>query len=249
MKKIYWILTLILITVGISAQNVDTYGNMVLTFGKANRMTRERADSIMRLVIDKATLYQKAVSNYKAEIYIKGRTEILKQNILIRLAHNIFPVDRKNKDMLFEMVSHSKYDAPNRYLHDLEAVNGNSIPNWKKQQEVLSFLNLNVYSPTVYDDAIFMPIASNAFKHYRFNLEGIEAVDGIRIYKIRFLPKQWSQKLVCGDLYVIDNAWTIDKIDINGRYSFAEFNLVMSFGRDFRRFILPETADLFLQNL
>ena len=34
---------------------------------------------------------------------------------------------------------------------------------------------------------------------------------------------------------------------MNGRYSFAEFNLVMSYGRDFRRFILPEKADLFLR--
>ena len=149
--------------------------------------------------------------------------------------------------MLFEMVSQSKFNAPQNYLHDLKAVNGNSIPNGKKQQEALAFLNLNVYSPTAYDDAIFMPIASNAFKFYTFNLEGLETINGLTIYKIRFLPKQWSQKLVCGDLYVIDQSWTIDKIDMNGRYSFAEFNLVMSYGRDFRRFILPEKADLFLR--
>ena len=158
----------------------------------------------MHLVIEKATQYQNTVSKYEAEIYIKGRTEILKQNMLIRLAHHIFPIDRKNKDMLFEMVSQSKFNAPQNYLHDLKAVNGNSIPNGKKQQEALAFLNLNVYSPTAYDDAIFMPIASNAFKFYTFNLEGLETINGLTIYKIRFLPKQWSQKLVCGDLYVID---------------------------------------------
>ena len=56
----------------------------------------------MHLVIEKATQYQNTVSKYEAEIYIKGRTEILKQNMLIRLAHHIFPIDRKNKDMLFE---------------------------------------------------------------------------------------------------------------------------------------------------
>lgn len=54
----------------------------------------------MHLVIEKATQYQNTVSKYEAEIYIKGRTEILKQNMLIRLAHHIFPIDRKNKDML-----------------------------------------------------------------------------------------------------------------------------------------------------
>lgn len=247
MKKLYSILTLILISISIFAKSTDTYSDKILSFGKGNRETRERADSIMHLVIEKAAQYQNTVSKYEAEIYIKGRTEILKQNMLIRLAHHIFPIDRKNKDMLFEMVSQSKFNAPQNYLHDLKAVNGNSIPNGKKQQEALAFLNLNVYSPTAYDDAIFMPIASNAFKFYTFNLEGLETINGLTIYKIRFLPKQWSQKLVCGDLYVIDQSWTIDKIDMNGRYSFAEFNLVMSYGRDFRRFILPEKADLFLR--
>ena len=135
----------------------------------------------MHLVIEKATQYQNTVSKYEAEIYIKGRTEILKQNMLIRLAHHIFPIDRKNKDMLFEMVSQSKFNAPQNYLHDLKAVNGNSIPNGKKQQEALAFLNLNVYSPTAYDDAIFMPIASNAFKFYTFNLEGLETINGLTI--------------------------------------------------------------------
>lgn len=247
LKKTYWILTLILIAISISAKDTDTYGNKILSFGKRYRDTEERADSIMRLVIDKATLYQKAVSKYEAEIYIKGRTEILKQNMLIRLAHHIFPIDRKNKDMFFEMVSLSKYNAPHNYLHDLKAINGNSLPNEKKQQEALAFLNLNVYSPTAYDDAIFMPISSNAFKFYTFNLESLETIDSLTIYKIRFLPKQWSQKLVCGDLYILDKSWTIDKIDMHGRYSFAEFNLVMSYGRDFRRYILPEKADLFLR--
>ena len=223
MKKLYSILTLILISISIFAKSTDTYSDKILSFGKGNRETRERADSIMHLVIEKATQYQNTVSKYEAEIYIKGRTEILKQNMLIRLAHHIFPIDRKNKDMLFEMVSQSKFNAPQNYLHDLKAVNGNSIPNGKKQQEALAFLNLNVYSPTAYDDAIFMPIASNAFKFYTFNLEGLETINGLTIYKIRFLPKQWSQKLVCGDLYIIDQSWTIDKIDMNGR---AKSNLL-----------------------
>ena len=173
MKKLYSILTLILISISIFAKSTDTYSDKILSFGKGNRETRERADSIMHLVIEKATQYQNTVSKYEAEIYIKGRTEIL-----IRLDHHIFPIDRKNKDMLFEMVSQSKFNAPQNYLHDLKAVNGNSIPNGKKQQEALAFLNLNVYSPTAYDDAIFMTIASNAFKFYTFNLEGLTTING-----------------------------------------------------------------------
>lgn len=247
MKKVFSILVLLWIAVNTFANEKGFYSDKTSFLKKTELPSVRQADSIMRLVIANASRYASAVSKYDAEIYIKGRTEILKQNFLMRFAHHLFPVNRKNKDMIFEMVTHSQFNAPNNYVHRFEAANGNSIPNSAKQEEVLAFLNLNVYSSTVYDESIIMPVAGNAFKLYRFNLESVEDTMGLRIYKIRFLPKQWSQKLVCGDLYVIDQSWTIDKIDMNGRASFAEFNVVMSYSRNFRRFILPEKADLFLR--
>ena len=77
--------------------------------------------------------------------------------------------------------------------------------------------------------------------------ESVSDTSGLRIYKIRFMPKLWSQKLICGDLYIRDQSWIIDKIDVNGRFDFAEFNLIMTFGRDYRRFILPDKASLYLR--
>jgi len=201
----------------------------------------------MKLVIASAIRYENLLSSYETEIYIKGRSEILKSNFLLRFGHNLFPVNRRNKDMVFEIVSHSRFDSPHTFFHDFEAINGSSMPNSKKQEEVLQFLNLNVYSSTAYNDDILMPVAKNAFKYYNFNLESVEETEGFKIYKIRFLSKQWSQNLVSGDLYIIDKWWTIDKIDLNGRYAFAEFNLVMDFSRDYQKFILPEKADLFLR--
>ena len=94
-EKVIFDTYLDLISISIFAKSTDTYSDKILSFGKGNRETRERADSIMHLVIEKATQYQNTVSKYEAEIYIKGRTEILKQNMLIRLAHHIFPIDRK----------------------------------------------------------------------------------------------------------------------------------------------------------
>lgn len=247
MKKYITIYIFILLTIKALAAPEGDYGKVPLFFRKIESPSTEKADSIMKLVISSAIRYENLLSSYETEIYIKGRAEILKSNALIRFGNLLFPVNRRNKDMVFEIVSHSRFDAPNTYFHEFEAINGSSIPNSKKQQEVLNFLNLNVYSSTAYNDGILMPVAKNAFTHYNFNLESTEEVDGFKIYKIRFLPKQWSQKLVSGDLYIMDKWWTIDKIDLNGRYSFAEFNLVMNFSRDYQKFILPETADLFLR--
>lgn len=247
LRRIRTILVLLAITVSCWSGNRFSYNDKMLSFGKSDPISQQQADSIMRLVIANAAGYANAVSEYDAEIYIKGRSEILKRNILMHFAHHLFPVDKKNANMIFEMVTHSSYQAPNRYVHRFEAANGNSIPNSAKQQEVLAFLNLNVYSPTIYDEGVIMPVAGDAFKYYRFNLESVEDTAGLKIYKIRFLPRQWSQKLVCGDLYILDKIWSIDKIDMNGRASFAEFNVEVAYSRNFRRFLLPEKANLFLR--
>ncbi len=247
LKRYVLIFTLILLTIDALAKVESNYRNKVLPDLKEKKESSIKADSIMEEVIKNAEKYQHVLSRYEAEIYIKGRTEILKQNFLMRFAHHIFPVDRKNKDMIFEMISDSKFNAPNNFLHNFRAVNGNSIPNNKKQQEALGFLNMNVYSSTIYNEGIITPMTNQAFKFYTFDLESVSDSSGLKIYKIRFMPKLWSQKLICGDLYIRDQSWIIDKIDVNGRFDFAEFNLIMTFGRDYRRFILPDKASLYLR--
>ncbi|MCD8179199.1 MAG: DUF5686 family protein [Tannerellaceae bacterium] len=247
MNKLVYILTIFLFTMRVAADTTSVYSEHANLFRKNRTTSQLEADSIMQLVIANAKRYEKSLSSYESEIYVKGRAEILRQNKLIRFAHHVFPVNRKTKDIVFEMISHSKYEAPNIYYHDFKALNGNAIPNYRKQQEFMNFLNLNVYAPTAYNEGYLMPLAKNAFRFYKFDLREVIEEDGLKIYKIRFLPNQWSMKLMSGDLYIIDKYWTVDKIDISGRYSFADFNLVMSFSRDYRWFVLPETASLFIR--
>ena len=247
MKKFIYIYCLLCITLSALADPDGSYGKSVLPGTSTKTVSSQQGDSIMDLVIGQAEKYKNIISSYEADIYIKGRTEILKHNFLMRFAHHLFPVNRKTRDMFFEMTSQSTFNAPNNYLHKLKAINGNAVPNNAKQKEVLTFLNLNVYSPTVYNEGIIMPVAHNAFRYYNFNLDSILYDNNRKLYKIHFRPKLWSQKLIYGDLYITDKYWSISKIDVNGRLSFAEFNLVMTFGNDFHRFILPGTADLNLR--
>jgi hypothetical protein len=201
----------------------------------------------MNLVIASATKYRNLLSSYEAEIYIKGRMQILDKNFLLQFAHNLFPVNRREPDMVFEMISQSKFEAPDAFFHDFKAINGSSIPNRQKQREILSFLNLNIYASTAFNDAILMPIARNAFSYYDFFLEDVDASSGTKIYRMRFQPRHTSQKLIDGYLYIVDSVWTIAKVELNGRYYFSDFNLIMTFGNDFNHFNLPETADLYLK--
>lgn len=203
-----------------------------------------RADSIMQQVITHAAVYEHLVESNEADIYVKGETNVLKKNFLISFAHQIFPVERHPHNAVFEMYSHSQFHAPNHYRHDIKAVNSNRLTTGQKYKNVLSFVNLNIYSPTIYNKDLIMPIATNAFKYYTFTLEGTKETEGLLIYTIRFTPRQWSQKLLSGSLQIVDENWTIDQIDLNGHSSFSDFRLQMTFSRNINHFLLPERADL-----
>ncbi len=207
----------------------------------------KEAETIMAHVIEKAEVYEQIIQEYRAEIYLKGRTEILKKNFLIRFANHLFPLDWRINDQFFELVTNSRYNAPNNFIHTVKAINANRLPNAKKQMEAMTFLNLNIYSQTAYNEAIFLPTAPNAFKHYRFELTREEIIEGNKVYVISFYPKQWSPKLICGLLYILDKSWLICKMDMNGRYSFAEFNVVLNFSEKTYHYFLPESADIFLR--
>lgn len=258
MNKIFSIGIIILLTISFPARASDAYDQFLLPADPYPYIPVDlkkmypaksaiQADSIMQFVIDNATRYSRAVSRYQADIYIKGYSEIRKKNILLRFGHHLFPVNRKKPNTIFEMISEAEYVAPNHFIHNFKAVNGNSMPSRKKQEEVVTFLNLNIYAPTIYNEAILSPLGKTAFKHYDFNLENTDDSDEISIYKIRFIPKQWSPKLVSGCLYIREQDWTIQRIEMNGRVEFAVFDLKMSFGHEYGQLILPNKADLNLR--
>jgi hypothetical protein len=213
-----------------------------------NRSRPGEADSIMHLVAINGVKYRNILKNYEAEVYIKGRMKIEKSNYLIRFAHNLFPVNRREGDMVFEMLSLSRFEAPNSFYHDYQALNGSSIPNRQKQREIISFLNLNVYAPTAFDNAILMPVMQQAFKYYEYSVDSvIVGSNGQRTFVVNFIPKHASPKLASGTMHVADSSWTIAKINLRGHYDFSDFDLEMSFGNDFEHFNLPSTATLSLK--
>jgi len=205
---------------------------------------RVRADSVMGLVIRNASLYEHVLDSYEADVYVKGETQVRKKNFLMHFAHLVFPVEHNPTHEVFEMLSHSGFKAPGNYRHDIEAVNGNRLTAGKKYKEVLAFVSFNAYAPTIYNKEIITPVAANAFHYYDFRLESISDTAGLKIYNIRFTPRRWSQKLLTGNLYVTDKAWTIDRIEMSGHSSFSDFSMQMSFSHERDHFILPEKADL-----
>ena len=89
-----------------------------------------------------------------------------------------------------------------------------------------------------------MPIASNAFKFYTFNLEGLETIKRLDDLQNPFPAEAMEPEI--GMRGSICHRPVMD--DRQDRYErsllFRRIHLVMSYGRDFRRFIYPRSRSI-----
>ena len=201
----------------------------------------------MRQVIRLAPRYQQAIQHYQADTYIKGYTYTPKRNRMIRYIHWLTPVDKHPDNQLFELDAQSNYQAPNHYQNQIKAFQTSRLSEGSHYQELFAFINMNIYAPTIYDKEIITPLSPEADKYYAFRLEGSELVEGRLLHRIRFTPRKWSQKLLSGELQVVDSLWTVDRILMKGRASLEDFEIDMRFSREESQQLLPVQADLRMQ--
>ena len=217
------------------------------TWSQSLSTPEAQADSLMRQVIRLAPRYQQAIQHYQADTYIKGYTYTPKRNRMIRYMHWLTPVDKHPDNQLFELDAQSNYQAPNHYQNQIKAFQTSRLSEGSHYQELFAFINMNIYAPTIYDKEIITPLSPEADKYYAFRLEGSELVEGRLLHRIRFTPRKWSQKLLSGELQVVDSLWTVDRILMKGRASLEDFEIDMRFSREESQQLLPVQADLRMQ--
>lgn len=203
-----------------------------------------QADSVMRQVIRLAPQYEQAIQRYEADTYVKGYTYTPKRNRMMRYMHWLTPVDKHPDTQLFELDAQCSYQAPNHYQNRIKAFQTNRLSENSHYQELFAFININVYAPTIYDKEIITPLSPEADKYYAFQLAGSEVEGGRLLHRIRFTPIQWSQKLLSGELLVVDSIWSVDRILMQGRASLEDFEIDMRFSREDAQHLLPVQADL-----
>ncbi len=231
LQIIFWIGIAALLYFPVFAQNSrDVYG-----------------DSIMSLVLDRAGMYQEYIRTYEANLYIKGTSDVLKKNILLRFAPNFLTIDKKNDHTLLEVLVDLSYKEPNHFKQKITALNGTTLDPDFIQHQAMQFLNINIYNPTSFSNEILMPVANHAFKYYYFFHEGCMDTLNQSIHKIRIEPKIFSQKLISGYLFIVDQTYNIAKADMQGKFDFATFHVITDFGTDPQNFLLPAKTELNLQ--
>ncbi len=218
--------------------------------------SEDPAYGIMRRAIAMAPYYMNQISEYKADVYLKGSLHIIKISKLVkRLAKEELEGFKEGNTYLEESFNEIEFTAPNQYKQKVLKRTG-SMPQQNEGGSAMELITASVYDPKAIEPSI-SPLSSSAFAHYNFRYEGfIEEGDRV-INKIKIIPKHKSKQLISGYIYIADNYWNIHSLDIDGQFpiggnyhiqiNFSEVNenvwLPVSHRIDFNGSILGNKGD------
>jgi hypothetical protein len=182
---------------------------------------------IMRKAIGLAPYYLNNISYYKAEVYLKGNLVINKIPRLLQKSMkiesgNTNPDGSKNRkedktlkagdSFLMESLNEVEFTAPDKYFQKMISYNS-TFPEEGNEISPMSFIQASFYQPVIADMAI-SPLAPNAFSHYNFKYLGASLQGNFTINKIQVIPKRKSQQLFEGTIYIIEDLWCLQSVDL-----------------------------------
>ncbi len=168
---------------------------------------------IMRKTIGLANYHLHEVSNYDAEIYIKGTAYIekLPKAIARRIQVNDIKV-KEDEAYMLESRNEVQFTAPDKY--DMRVIaSQNTLPGYTQNVNPMDYINASLYQQQI--QTVVSPLARNAFAYYRYSFEGTFLEGTHIINKIKVIPKRKSQQLCEGFLFIVEDLWSLHSSDIS----------------------------------
>lgn len=197
-----------------------------------NPFTRQPVsiDSILNNMLRFAPSYERAVSEYRAELYIKGELHVKKKNALFRYLPVTFRPQKGVRDYLTESYSSLHYTAPNIYDQKIMGSIGTASGGRRFEGMMLEYFHVNVYSSTLLFDRLLSPLAKNGRKYYHYQVDSVMGTPNDVQYKVRFRPLSKSDQLVAGYMIVSANVWSVREIRFSGRSELLTFENLIKMG-------------------
>ena len=189
------------------------------------------AYGIVRKAIGLAPYYLNHVSYYKANVYIKGNLVIKRIPKLLQKSMKLKSSDRgtsfsagrkapkndqnniKVGDTYFmESFNEMEFNAPDKYIQKVIS-SQSSFPREGNEISPLDYIEASFYEPVLVDMAI-SPLSPQAFSYYKFKYLGATPQGEFTINKIEVIPKRKSQQLFYGTIYIIDDLWCLQSVDL-----------------------------------
>ena len=201
----FWLFSLCFVQKGVANVVLDPQTNRPIS-----------ADSILNNVMTFAPFYEKLVTDYRADLYIKGTMDIKRKNFILRYVPSMFRLQKGVRQYMVETYSDLHFTAPNIYDQKVKASMG-TVHNSRGVPGMLEYFNINLYSSTLLYDRLLSPLAKNGRKYYKYLIDSIMGGTDNRQYKIRFIPRSKSDQLVGGYMIVSSDVWSVREIRFSGR--------------------------------
>ncbi len=192
------------------------------------------AYGIMRKAIGLAPYYLNNISSYKADVYLKGdliikRIPKLLQRSMKREAKKeqgssgSSPKIKEGDLYMMESYNEIEYTAPDKYIQKVISSNS-TFPEEGNGISPMEYISASFYQPVMAEMAI-SPLAPNAFSHYNYKYLGASLQGKVMIDKIQVIPKRKSQQLFEGTIYIIEDLWCIQSVDLTNENIAGKINL------------------------
>lgn len=188
---------------------------------------KDRAEEIIRNVVQQKNKIQNTCKSYSVDIYIRA-TEQSESQLTKKEAR------LKQKDstkILLDNMSMSEvslkldYEFPNKIKEKRVAVKNRGTTDG------LFYLtttdgNFDLYDnlmkiPSLSETPILSPISFSGLVSYKYKTKRITKKDNYTIYTISFTPSKMGNAMISGEVDIVDTSWTI----IHADYSFPKFHM------------------------
>jgi hypothetical protein len=189
------------------------------------------AYDIMRKVIAKRKYYADLVKTFETDVYLKGNLKLKELPKSIRqLTVSVddqevsdvgreLGLDSTGKGIIYLLEQYSKYTykAPSKRHTNVISVRQSGDPKGLGLAQLPAVINIyenNIPLTGLNPRGFISPANTNAFMYYRYKFLG-SYMDGDRmVSKIQVTPKRKYEPLFSGYVYVVDNEWVFQAVDL-----------------------------------
>ncbi|MFY0654616.1 MAG: carboxypeptidase-like regulatory domain-containing protein [Cyclobacteriaceae bacterium] len=177
------------------------------------------AYTIMRKAIAKAKYHLQQLDAYSAQVYIKGSGRMLDSPFFLRKQMAKEGIDSTTA-FVEESIRKVKYNRPNTYEEQVISIRSNGDDNNTSPSE---FINGSFYEPKIAN--AISPLSPKAFANYRFEYLGTFKDRDYEVSKIRVIPRSRGDGVFDGEIFIVEDYWSIHSLDFNTSYLGIEFKV------------------------
>lgn len=212
------------------------------------KSNEDPAKYIMRKVIAKRRYYEKFIKTFATEIYLKGafKTRNTPKKVFgQKVDADEMGLDSNRQGILYlceEVASYFSNGKKRKTLiHSVKETGNPNGLGFSQFPPVINVYQNNIQlSPQLNPRGFISPVNDNAFFYYKFKLLGDFVENGKTIYKIKVTPKRLYEPLFDGEVFVVDDDWSLHSLKLIAIKS-SNMELLDSFRLE--QFYLPLKKD------